>query len=92
VTSLTTRFIDWIWWLLRLLFPPDPPLAMELRNGSWGSLGDPGEPDALVVYASKPLCRTGRAGWNWEAGGKVGAAPTLKAAKKAAEAALGRAP
>jgi hypothetical protein len=54
----------------------EPVTHLEFVDGKWGPPGHL-EPDALVV-------------WCWWAQGRMGDAPTLEAAKAAAEAALRR--
>jgi len=65
------------------------PATLEFHDGVWGPPTE-AEPDALVIYTTEPSPETGHIGWCWWAQGRMGDAPTLGAAKKAAEAALGR--
>ena len=67
-----------------------PVTHLEFVDGKWGLPGHY-EPDALVVWTEEPSPETGHVGWCWWAQGRMGDAPTLEAAKTAAEAALRRA-
>lgn len=72
-----------------------PALPLAWREGEWVLGGDDhgdDHPDdaAVVTYASEPSPETGDVGWCWWALGRMGSAPTLREAMRAAEAEIQR--
>lgn len=63
------------------------PIEHMLGEWHWGSCSEY-EPDAVITYAAEPSPETGHVGWVWWARGKMGDAPTLADAMRAAEAVL----
>lgn len=62
-------------------------LCSEYREGEWCQPGE-GEAWAVITYTDEPSPETGHVGWCWWAQGWMGEAPTLAAARTAAEQAL----
>lgn len=61
------------------------PLPIEYVEGEWVFGGTEAESAAVITYATEPSPETGHVGWVWWALGKMGDAPTLTAAREAAE-------
>lgn len=61
----------------------------EYVDGRWGPPGD-FEPQAVVTFTTEPSPETGHEGWVWWALGDMGEAPSLEAAKAAAERSLAK--